>query len=519
MDMSSETTVMDAEQPSDEQPPDQALDASAELLRHLVEHAAVGIYRTTPDGRVLMANPAMASLLGLASAAELESSNLEELARRLGYPREELKRRLEETGQVIGLETSWTRHDGSVVHIRENTQAVRDGSGRVAYYEGTAEDLTARVRLDERLRRTHKMEAIGRLAGGIAHAFNNVMQAMLSESAMLRSYRDNPDRHEDVLTELEEQIRRASALTRQLLLFSKCEVTRLEILDLNEVIRASASLLQRIVRENVRFSVDLFKQPLWVCVDHGQLDQVLLNLVLNSSEALPDGGELRITSGTQEPSIAWFEVADNGCGIPDEIRERIFEPFVTTKQADGAAGLGLAVIHGIVAAQKGTIEVSSTVGSGSVFRVSLPMVPSAPRPQRPTLGDAFSGVEGRGERVLVVEDEPGARQGLRDVLQMLGYEVAVAGDAETALVLPQEPPFAVLLCDIMLPGLHGWELATRLEERWPGIRVILMSGYTDDEGAQQGVANGKLRFLHKPFDMVTLARELRAALGETRSRT
>jgi signal transduction histidine kinase len=422
-------------------------------------------------------------------------------------------RRLEEDGEVAGFETSWTRLDGVTIHVRENVRAVRDATGQIVCYEGTIEDLTSHFQLEEQLRRAQKMEAIGRLAGGVAHGFNNLMQTVLSLTAMLRSLREQPERHEELLSELEEQINRGSTLTRQLLLFSRRDMARPEVLDLNDVIHASAALLNRIVRENVRFTVTLDPRPLPVTVDHGQLDQVLLNLVLNASEAMPEGGELKITSGMQEPSEAWFEVADEGCGIAEEIRDRIFEPFFTTKEAEKATGLGLAVSHGIVTAVKGRIEVRSCAGKGSVFRVVLPRVARPPRSETPSLAVAFRGVEGKGELLLVVEDEPGARQGLKDVLEMIGYRVKVTADAEEALALPDQPEFDILLSDVLLPGAHGAELARRLQERWPRLKVLLMSGYAEDESLQRGISEGKVRFLSKPFNMVTLARELRVALA------
>jgi len=229
---------------------------------------------------------------------------------------------------------------------------------------------------------------------------------------------------------------------------------------------------------------------------------------------MPEGGELRISSGLDEASEAWFEVTDEGCGIARDSVERIFEPFFTTKQDEKASGLGLAVSHGIVAAHHGRIEVESTVGKGSSFRVVLPALPRSSRPSPGALAASFRGVEGRGESVLVVEDEPGARQGLRDVLEMLGYRVQVAGTAEEALALPVEPSFDALLADVMLPGAHGGELAVRMRQRWTGLAVVLMSGYSEDETLRRGISEQTVHFLRKPFDMATLARELRAALGE-----
>ncbi len=496
----------------DERFRDEAAHEPEERLQGLIEHAIIGIYRTTPDGRVLVANPAMARLVGCGSTDELMHQDLNELTARLGYPRDEVMRRLATHGEVVGFETAWTKLDGQTIQVRENIRAVRDDAGQVLCYEGTVEDLTTHRRLEEQLRRAQKMEAIGRLAGGVAHGFNNMMQAMLSLTTMLRTVRERPERHEELLCEMEEQVRRGSALSRQLLLFAHRDLARLEVLDLSDVVRASAALLERIVRENIRFTVGLSTQALPVLIDHGLLDQVLLNLVLNAAEAMPDGGELRIASGSQEGGEAWFEVRDEGCGIPEELHDRVFEPFFTTKQADNATGLGLAVSHGIVTALKGRIELTSTAGKGSVFRVVLPLVAEEPRPEAPLLASSFKGVEGRGERVLVVEDEDGARQGLKDVLEMLGYRVCAAASAEEALALAPEPAYQVLLSDVLLPGADGRELARQLRARWARLCVILMSGYAE-ESLRVTAGEPGFRFLSKPFDMTTLARELRVVLA------
>ena len=211
----------------------------------------------------------------------------------------------------------------------------------------------------------------------------------------------------------------------------------------------------------------------------------------------------------------WLSVEDTGVGIPESIRERIFEPFFTTKGTGKGTGLGLSVVHGIVTRHGGRIEVESVEGRGSTFKVILPKVASgefAPVSEAPAAVSELPA--GHGERVLVVEDEDGAREGLRDILRSLGYEVIAAASGEEAGALPAEAPFDVLLTDLMLPGISGSQLAAGLQERWPRLKVILMSGYTEDEAVRTGVGAGAIRFLQKPFDMTRLAREVRAALDE-----
>jgi CheY-like chemotaxis protein/two-component sensor histidine kinase len=376
-------------------------------------------------------------------------------------------------------------------------------------------DVTQEALLEQQLRQVQRLEAIGRLAGGVAHDFNNLLQAMLSQTQIIHNNPDDARRVADTVDELEQQIRRGAALSRQLLLFSRRETAKPERLDLSEVVGGATQLLRRLVRENIAFAVELADEPLPVIADRGQIDQVLMNLVVNASDAMPEGGRLVVRTGVGEGGTAWLSVEDTGQGVPERIHDHIFEPFFTTKGADKGSGLGLAVVHGIVAQHDGTIRVSDREGGGTVFRIELPKTSTGEAlAQASSRAEADDLPRGRGERVLVVEDETGAREGLVDLLTMLGYEVAAVGSAEEARRLPQESAFDVLLSDLLLPDVSGAELARGMLECWPRLKVILMSGYTEDEAVRRGVGAGTLRFLQKPFDMRTLAREIRTAIAE-----
>ena len=616
-----------------------ALRESEVRYRTLFEQSPVGIYRTTPDGRILLANPAMLRMLEYDSVEELISRNLETTGFEPDYPRERFKEHFELHDELMGFEAIWTTRSGKTVHVVENARAIRGADGRVLYYEGAVEDVTARkaaeeahrrlataveqaaeavvitdhdgviqyvnpafewitgyraeeviganprilksgrqdpsfyaemwrtisegsvwlgrlsnrrkdgtlyeeemsispvrdergevvsfvavkrdvtreVALQEQLIQAQKMEAVGKLAGGIAHDFNNLLQAIMSHVGVLRHPLPAAHAPARSLDELDQLVRRGAALTRQLLLFSRREVARPERLDVNEVIREATSLLRRLVREDVVFSLELTGEALPVEADRGQLDQVLMNLVVNASDAMPDGGRLVIRSGRGHAAMVWFEVEDTGQGIPDEIREHIFEPFFTTKGARQGTGLGLSVVHGIIARHGGSITVTTRPAAGTTFRVTLPR----------TFSGEFSRVSehdgaaeelprGNGERVLVVEDETSAREGLAQILDSLGYEVTSAGTGEEAGTLPAEKPFDLLLTDLMLPGITGAELAVGLKDRWPGLVIILMSGYAEDEALRQGAVRGTEHFLQKPFDIKTLAFEVRTALDEAK---
>jgi CheY-like chemotaxis protein len=369
--------------------------------------------------------------------------------------------------------------------------------------------------MEEQLRQAQKMEAIGRLAGGAAHDFNNLLQAMLSHLELLRAARGDVDRLDSTAAELEQQIRRGAALTRQLLLFSRRDTAKKELVDLNEIVLSTAGLLRRLVRENIGFHLALSSDPLPAELDRGQIEQVLMNLVVNASDAMPDGGRLTISTSAAAPDSVFFSVSDTGCGIAQELRDRIFDPFFTTKAPDAGTGLGLSVVHGIVARHGGTIEVESTVGGGSAFRIGLPRADRPTAEARAAAGRTSGDLPGgRGERVLLVEDEDAARQALEQTIAMLGYEVVAADSGAAVMRLADGPACDLVLTDLLLPDAFGADLADALRSRWPGVRVLLMSGYATDDQIRHSVETGRVRFLQKPFDMAALARELRAALDE-----
>jgi PAS domain S-box-containing protein len=407
------------------------------------------------------------------------------------------------------------RPDGSVRWLWDSAMPIRDESGDVTLVVGVARDMTQHRMVEEQLRQAQKLEAIGKLAGGVAHDFNNLLQAMLSQTQLLRARSAVSDKVVAVAGELEQQVRRGSALTRQLLLFSRQETTRISRVDLNGVIRDASQMLRRLVPANVAFDVQSHPLPLAVDADFPQLEQALVNLVVNASEAMPAGGSLTIRTGREDPGWVWFAVEDTGRGVPAEIRDRIFEPFFTTKEAGKGTGLGLSVVRTIVDLHRGHVGVDSTPGHGATFRVVFPAVPSDASSVVETSEQLSEPSQGSGERVLVVEDEDGVREGLRDVVAALGYEVVAVRSGEEAAALPLEPVFDVLLTDYMLPGIPGTELTGHLQARWSALKVILMSGYAPGETTRYDMAAGDIRFLQKPFDMDTLARELRAVLDKS----
>ena len=485
------------------------------LQSAVMEAAANAIVITDPDGAIQWVNPAFTELTGY-PAAEAIGQN----PRILSSGRQS-KEFYTEMWRTIRAGDVWTgevvnrRKDGKHYTERMTITPVKETDGRITHYVAIKEDVTARKEMGERLRQAQRLEAVGRLAGGVAHDFNNLLQAMLGLTALARVHGEDLSAAPERLAELEELLHRGAQLTQQLLLFSRREEPRVERFELNGAIRETAKLLRRLLPANVTLDLDLGQDRLLVSADRGQIGQVWMNLAVNAADAMPDGGRLTVRSGRADENHVWFSVADTGHGISDDIRERIFEPFFTTKSAQSGTGLGLAVVHGIVTQHGGRVEVESALGAGTTFRVILPRAGTGPVAIGRERAASNDLPRGSGQPVLLVEDNAAVRRTFERLLKRLGYEVTSAASAEEAEGLALARSFPLLLTDMMLPGLSGADLAERLRQRWPGIQVILMSGYTEDEDIRRRAAHGALRFLRKPVDLETLAREVHDALEES----
>jgi nitrogen-specific signal transduction histidine kinase/CheY-like chemotaxis protein len=403
----------------------------------------------------------------------------------------------------------------------------REASGR-RLLAGMAIDITDRKQLEEQLRQAQKMEAIGRLAGGVAHDFNNLLTVISGYSELLQ-YRLATDQPLHKYAEhIKEAGDRATALTRQLLAFSRQQVLRPVVLDLNRAVQDVMQMLQRLIGEHIDLRVHLAPAPTFIKADPGQIEQVLLNLVLNARDAMPEGGRLTIETvnleleeaasqrlGTAPGPCVQLTVTDTGCGMDVATQGRIFEPFFTTKDLGKGTGLGLATVYGIVMQSRGAITVDTAPGQGARFTIYFPKSDVVADDRETNQSRNAEPVIGS-ETILVVEDQDSVRGFLRNLLRLYGYDVLEASGGSEAIAICEEHAGKIdlLVTDVVMPGMSGRELAERIGAEQPAIKVLLISGYTDDPSIQTGGAQGGLAFLQKPFSPITLTQRIREVLDQ-----
>ncbi|MGH9942581.1 MAG: PAS domain S-box protein [Pyrinomonadaceae bacterium] len=502
----------------------QELADSEGRYRALVEQASDGIVVTDLEGRLLEANTRFCEMLGY-TREQLAGLGLHDI-----IPPEDLQAdplRAEElrAGKVLRAERRMRRGDGGLIAIETGTKVIGEGLVQTILH-----DVTEHKKLETQLRQAQKMEAVGRLAGGVAHDFNNVLQVITGYGNLLLKQPDLPARAGQRVEEILGAADRAAALTEQLLAFSRQQVIQPRVLNLNHVIEDLDKMLRRAVTENIEVETLLEPALRHTKADPNQMQQILLNLMVNARDASPPGSRVRIMTANfvsmtvaSHPSspddippgqYVALTVADEGHGMTPETLANIFEPFYTTKEK--GTGMGLATVYGIVQQAKGYIRVESEPGRGTIFRIYFPRTEDVTGAAEGDGGEVESELLTGAETILLVEDEETVRLLAREVLEMCGYHVLEARDGEEALDLCRqyESEIHLALTDIVLPRMGGHEFSKQLVEHFPDIRIIYMSGYTDDEALRHGVVNKDVNFLQKPFTLEELAGKVRAVLDE-----
>jgi PAS domain S-box-containing protein len=404
------------------------------------------------------------------------------------------------------------RPDASVRWIEDRAFPIYDSEGKTYRIAGIAEDVTSRRELEEELRQAHKMEAVGRLAGGVAHDFNNILTIIGGYSQMILDDTDITDPRRDRLEHVLSAANRASTLTRQLLAFSRRQALQPKLVNLNHVLTNMQALLRPLIGEHIVIKTKLDPGVGRVLMDPHQLEEIVMNLAANSRDAMPNGGQFRIeTSTAHQPEIQhenagrrmerWvrLRISDTGCGMDDRTRERAFEPFFTTKGVGKGTGLGLSTVYGIVRQNNGEIHLSSAPGLGTTFDLYFPAVMG--REAESELPACRSAKVQAVGTILVAEDEPALRELVKHTLEQSGYSVVEAADGYEAvrIIESHTGDIHLLLTDVIMPLMNGHELASRLKTIRPSTQVLYMSGYTDDVLAFHGIASPEIEFIQKPF--------------------
>jgi two-component system cell cycle sensor histidine kinase/response regulator CckA len=511
---------------------EETLRQSEARFRSIYEQAAVGIEQVAFDGQLLMVNAALCRMLGY-EEIELLGKKTEEITHRDDHAREVelLNATLRENKQSYEIEKRYLHRNGSVVWVHVTSSVVNDSAGEPLYRISVIQNVTERKRTEEQLKQAQKMEAIGRLAGGVAHDFNTLLNVMLGYSELLLAELPLGDSRREKVMQIKNSGNTGAMLTKQLLAFSRKQAIAREVMDLREVASKLTPILGRLLRDDVELTVKCSVEACPVKVDPGQMQQLVLNLVANAGDAMPDGGQICIevraveldkTYVQQHPALkvgryAMLAISDSGVGMDSETVAHIFEPFFTTKEAKGT-GLGLATVYGIVKRNGGDIWVYSEQGVGTIFKVFLPLTVEPLQQAEPVTFEARrSG--GCGETILLVEDSAALRELTKVMLLRDGYHILEAEDGVAALEIAGnfQGSIHLLLTDVVMPRMRGPEVAERFLKQRPGIAVVFLSGYTEEVISQSdGIKDFTL--VEKPYTAEALLRSIRRALDDSSSR-
>ena len=513
---------------------DLALRESEERYRQLFDEDLTGDFVSTADGRLIACNPSFVRMFDFSSLDEALSTNTSDLfpsmEARMDYLDLVRKRR-----KLEYHEMELRRRDGKPVYVVERVIGLFDESGELVRLKGYVFDNSERRKLEEQLLHSQKMEAVGQLASGIAHDFNNVMGVVLTASHLVNMKSSDPDiiRYSRMI---EEATLRGSSIAKQLLQFSRAEAVQLAPVSLSQTILEARKFLEHSFPKTIVIDVEINVHHGLIMADAGQIHQMILNLCINARDAIlqrtdrPSGGRILITlqpaSGDSvERKYGWktadqyvlLSIADDGTGIPDDIRRRVFDPFFTTKGVGKGTGLGLSIVHGIVKAHNGVVDIESKEGRGTTFHVYLPAIVHQ-RPVESRVPTAES--QGRGETILIIEDEILLRELLTEFLAGAGYSIIEAGDGEEAIAMYQQHAgnIDLVLSDIGLPKLGGEEVCAKIRRTNPRARVLLCTGFIEEAKKMELLESGVMDILHKPYKVPEVLSAVRAALDRSPAR-
>ena len=504
---------------------ERALRQSQATLQSLLDNAPIGICRTSLEGNCFETlNLTMRQILG--GYDQQEALQLQLAGQLYADPndRGRLLDLLRRNSHIRGFETTFRRRDGNKVPVRISGSVTQDENGE--HFDGYVEDMTQQSTLEQQFRQVQKLEAVGRLAGGVAHDFNNILVVIKLSTEMMLGQITPENPLSKPLLQVSNAADRAAALTRQMLAFGRQQIMQARVINLNTVVNDTSQMLRRIIGEDVKLVTKL-RDVGNTLLDPDQVVQVILNLAVNARDAMPQGGILHLETATAELDEAYarnhppvqpgryvmLAVSDTGTGIDKSIQTRIFDPFFTTKDLGKGTGLGLSIVYGIVKQSGGYIWVYSEAGHGTTFKLYFPVsvesVVAAPPPSE-------SANLPSGQRVLIVEDEASIRSNVRLCLEQLGHQALEAENGESALELCTrlEGAIDLVLTDLVMPGMGGYELASAIVARYPKVKVLFMSGYTEDSAARRDILLSGSAFLQKPFSVADLSSAVRQALAE-----
>ena len=495
----------------------QSLKESEAHFRGLFDGVPVGLYRTTFDGRIIDANPMLVKMLGYPSKEQFLSKRAEEIYAR-PVDRSKWKSIIEISGMKNVHEVKMRRYDQSVIWVENHSRTVRGRDGAILYIEGSLIDITERKKMENQFQLAQRMEAIGTLAGGLAHDFNNLMMGILGNVSIMMLDTEITSPHYEKLKKVEKLVQSGSRLTSQLLGYARKGKFELKIVDLNRIVQDSVEIFGR-TRKEIAIHMDLSSTAGPVEIDRSQVEQVLFNLLINSADAMPDGGDIWLKTSIITPneirqkpykmksgSYALLQITDTGHGMDAETQNRIFDPFFTTKEMGRGTGLGLASAYGIIKAHAGYIDVASEIGQGTTFTIYLPVS----RKEFSEVVQADPTIKlGKGT-ILVVDDETMILDIGKEMIGRMGFHTisACSGDEAVSLYRDNSDGIDLVVLDLIMPGTSGSETFDLLRQIDPAVKVLLASGYSIDRQATALMERGCNGFIQKPYNVEELSRKI-----------